>query len=401
MRKALFVTIVLSAATSLTFSVWALCNPVNVERLSEVNECSGNYRSKEEFWQATFDQDNDRYESTRVIGIALVTSCSSSNCYPGFDIATVEHGRDSSGRQTWKWTKKVHSKNTWCQTYDTSEFEMNHTCPAELADDGCTQAGWNGSCSPGTSPNGCGQCCSDAARDQCTASGGYFYPRAGTCQGSVCFDQQYECQGWDESWNMYLCQCTGPCPGTPILIDVAGNGFNLTDRAGGVAFDLGGDGTPEQLSWTVMGADDAWLALDRDGDGAISKGAELFGNFTYQPSPPSGEEAHGFLALAEFDKPAGSYNGGYGGNGDGVIDRRDAIFSDLRLWQDMNHNGVSEPQELHELSSLGVKRLHLEYKESRKTDAHGNRFKYRAKVDDGRDANVGRWAWDVFLVRAP
>ncbi|MDQ3800666.1 MAG: hypothetical protein M3384_14560 [Acidobacteriota bacterium] len=202
--------------------------------------------------------------------------------------------------------------------------------------------------------------------------------------------------GYDET----SCGCFGGCAPelggcSPILIDVSGNGFALTNAADGVNFDVDGDGAPERRAWTTADTDDAWLVLDRNGNGSIDGGRELFGSACSQPPPPPGIELNGFNALKEYD------SAGFGGNSDGQISQQDTIFNQLRLWRDTNHNGISEADELHALAGLGLKTIAVDYHESRRADEFGNRFKYRAKVKDAQGAQMNRWAWDVFLVREP
>jgi hypothetical protein len=178
------------------------------------------------------------------------------------------------------------------------------------------------------------------------------------------------------------------CPGSPIILDLDGNGFTFTDRADGVTFDLHANGLPRKLAWTAAGSDDAWLVLDRNENGIIDDGSEMFGNFTEQPQSSA---PNGFVALGVFDEPEA------GGNNDRIIDVNDGIFARLRLWQDRNHNGISEPAELLSLPEGGVRALSLDYSTSNRTDEYGNNFRYGANVQSEKGARVGPLMYDVFL----
>lgn len=126
----------------------------------------------------------------------------------------------------------------------------------------------------------------------------------------------------------------------PLALDLDGNGLQTTGVDRGVAFDIDGDGTTDRTSFVSGG--DAFVALDRNGNGVIDSGRELFGD--------QNGDANGFLALAAYD-----------GNGDRRIDAQDAVYSDLRLLR----IGADGRQQLATLAEAGVRAIDLDYRNTR------------------------------------
>ncbi|MGI8744221.1 MAG: hypothetical protein ACR2NN_16935 [Bryobacteraceae bacterium] len=162
--------------------------------------------------------------------------------------------------------------------------------------------------------------------------------------------------------------------GDPIVIDTKGIGFHLTGAKDGVLFNVNGKGVA-RTSWTRPGSGNGWLALDRNANGNIDSMRELFGNYTPQQHT---RQPNGFHALSVFDLRVN------GGNNDGWIDAKDAVWTKLRVWIDENQDGVSQPHELHTLDSLGITAIGLSYKLSVKDDEFGNRFRYTGSLKDIR-----------------
>ena len=146
------------------------------------------------------------------------------------------------------------------------------------------------------------------------------------------------------------------------------------------------DGKPERVGWTLASEPTGFLVLDRNHNGLIDNGRELFGNFT----PIEGDELAdtGFQALAFWDDPS------TGGNGNGWIDPGDAVWSSLQLWIDANHDGVSQPDELYPLAAFRISAISTFSHTERRRDQFGNLFYLRGEfIIQGKN----RIAYDVFL----
>ena len=167
------------------------------------------------------------------------------------------------------------------------------------------------------------------------------------------------------------------CLGTPLVLDLSGDGLELTSAREGVDFDLVGVGR-RRMSW-VVGDDDALLAIDRNGNGRIDGGHELFGE---GPSIAGTREADGFAALSWLDARR------FGGNENGLVDPGDRMFSRLLLWHDRNHDGRSAAAELMPLAATDIVALSTrgQREAEKRLDAHGNDLGLRSYFlrQDGR-----------------
>jgi hypothetical protein len=172
-------------------------------------------------------------------------------------------------------------------------------------------------------------------------------------------------------------------PYSPIIINTAG-AYSLTGADDPVLFDIDADGRRNLIGWTAREGDDAFLVQDRNRNGEIDDGRELFGNAMRLRSGVTA--ANGFEALREFDD-----------NGDSVIDSNDTVWSDLLLWRDSNHDGLSTPSELSSVNRSAIGGIQLTYHWTGRVDSHGNQFRYAAHVElNGRRER--RTVYDVFFV---
>ena len=132
---------------------------------------------------------------------------------------------------------------------------------------------------------------------------------------------------------------------TPLVLDLNGDGVHTRGIGAGVKFDLDATGHASNVGW--VSAQDGFLTLDRNDDGKVNDGSELFGSATVLSTGTMAQD--GFQALRDLDT-----------NGDGLINASDAQFADLKVWTDTNQDGVSETTELHTLTDVGITQISLD-----------------------------------------
>jgi hypothetical protein len=148
--------------------------------------------------------------------------------------------------------------------------------------------------------------------------------------------------------NLFHSAHTWQAPIDPLALDLDGDGIEtagINGSAGTVLFDHNADGIRTGTGW--LKPDDAFLVLDRNGNGTIDSGRELFGVDTMKSNGQ--KAADGLDALADLDS-----------NHDGVFDANDAAFANVRLWRDLNQDGISQANELGTLAQNDIVSINLD-----------------------------------------
>jgi hypothetical protein len=166
------------------------------------------------------------------------------------------------------------------------------------------------------------------------------------------------------------------------VINLDNGAYRLTGSDDPVMFDIAAEGRARRIGWTAANAAMAFLAMDRNGNGVIDDGSELFGNHTMLANGMVARE--GFEALAELDS-----------NHDGVVDRNDSTWTRLLLWIDWNHDGVSQGSEIQAIANSDVSALGYEHHFTGRRDPYGNFFRWEANLGKGQGS--GRPYYDIYF----
>jgi len=146
---------------------------------------------------------------------------------------------------------------------------------------------------------------------------------------------------------------------SPLILDLDGDGIEITPLSGAITFDHDADGVRTGTAWAA--SDDGLLVLDLDGNGLIDSGRELFGNNTVLANGQ--KAADGYAALRALDA-----------NADSAVNAADAQFAALRVWRDLDQDGVSDAGELQSLEAAGITQINLAKTAFTQTLADGARL---------------------------
>jgi Ca2+-binding RTX toxin-like protein len=164
-------------------------------------------------------------------------------------------------------------------------------------------------------------------------------------------------------------------PDCPLILDLDNDGIETHGLDAAIHFDHDGNRFAELTGWVA--ADDGLLVLDRNRNGMIDSGAELFGNHTLGPN--GSRAANGFIALSALDT-----------NRDLIINAQDAAWQELAIWQDRNGNALSEIDELKPIHQFDIIELNLNYQNQPWLDEHGNthRETSRYRLRNGEERSI-------------